>query len=57
MLVLTLKIDQSVFIDGRIRVTVLGVEHRRVKIGITAAPYVKVVRDELLKRVGGQFDA
>lgn len=47
MLILTRKIDQSIIIDGKITVTVLGMERDRVKLGIKAPANVAVLRQEL----------
>jgi carbon storage regulator len=47
MLILTRKIDQSIVIDGKITIMVLGVERDRVKIGIAAPADVAVLREEL----------
>lgn len=54
MLILTRKIDQSIIIDGKITIMVLGVERDRVKIGIDAPAEVAVLREELTE---GQADA
>jgi carbon storage regulator len=48
MLILTRKLDQSIVIDGKIKVMVLGVERDRVKLGIEAPANVAVLREELL---------
>jgi carbon storage regulator len=47
MLILTRKIDQSIVIDGEIKIMVLGVERDRVKLGIAAPADVTVLREEL----------
>jgi carbon storage regulator len=47
MLILTRKIDQSIVIQGNIKVVVLGVERDRVKLGIAAPAEVTVLRQEL----------
>ncbi len=49
MLVLTRSYEQSVIIDGDIRVTVLGIDRRgTVKLGFEAPEDVIIVREELL---------
>ena len=48
MLVLKRKANESIIMNGVIKVTVLGIEGDRVKIGIDAPPDVIVVREELL---------
>ena len=50
MLVLSRKTSQQVIIDGSIRVTVVGIEGGRVRLGIDAPPEVPVVRAELIER-------
>ena len=50
MLVLTRSYEQSVIIDGDIRVTVLGIDRRgTVKLGFEAPEDVNIVREELLE--------
>ena len=51
MLVLTRKLDESVVIDDRIVVTILGIEGDKVKIGITAPRDVTILRQELYQAV------
>jgi carbon storage regulator len=53
MLVLTRKAGEEVVIDGRIRVTVCGVQGGRVRIGVTAPPGVRVDRAEVALRAAG----
>ena len=51
MLVLTRSYEQSVIIDGDIRVTVLGIDRRgQVKLGFEAPEDVIIVREELLEK-------
>ncbi len=51
MLVLTRSYEQSVIIDGDIRVTVLGIDRRgTVKLGFEAPEDVIIVREELLEK-------
>jgi carbon storage regulator len=54
MLVLTRKIDESIVIDDRIVVTVLGIEGDKVKIGISAPREVPILRQELWQAVADQ---
>ncbi len=54
MLVLTRRIDESLVIDDRIIVTVLGVEGDKVKIGITAPREVTILRQELWQAIKEQ---
>ncbi|MHB8376289.1 MAG: carbon storage regulator [Dehalococcoidia bacterium] len=53
MLILVRKVQQSIWIEGDIYVTVLGVERDRVKLGITAPLEVKVMRQELFGASAG----
>jgi carbon storage regulator len=48
MLLLSRKKQESIVIDGRITVTVLGCGGGRVRIGVTAPANVKILRQELL---------
>jgi len=49
MLILTRNKDQSVIINGNIKVTVLGVNYRgQVRLGFEAPEDVNIVREELL---------
>jgi len=47
MLVLSRKLNQSIVIDGHIRVTVLGVRGEHVRMGIEAPSSIKILREEL----------
>jgi len=49
MLVLTRRSQESIIIDGDIKITVLGVEHGNVKLGFEAPDDVNIVREELLR--------
>lgn len=51
MLVLSRKSDQSILIDGQIKIKVIHVHHNQVKLGITAPPWVSIKREELLAAV------
>jgi carbon storage regulator len=62
MLVLRRKIGESIVIAGTITISILSIEGRRVKIGISAPPETRIVRKELLhsaptlqgsQRIGG----
>jgi carbon storage regulator len=48
MLVLSRKQGESLQIDSNIRVTVVSLSKGRVKIGIDAPDYIRVLRTELL---------
>ena len=47
MLILTRKQDESVIIDGNIKVTVLSDKHGQVKLGIEAPENVEIWREEI----------
>ena len=47
MLVVTRKLDESIFISDNIEVVILEIGKDRVKIGISAPRDVKIIRNEL----------
>jgi carbon storage regulator len=51
MLVLSRKLNDSIVIDGGIRIKVVGVRNNQVRLGIEAPDQVKVIREELLAAV------
>lgn len=51
MLVLSRKIGESIIIDGCITVTLNDIDGRKVRIGITAPPEVRVDREEIHRRL------
>ena len=51
MLVLTRKAGEEVVIDGHIRVTLIGHQDGRVRIGVTAPTGVRVDRAEVARRI------
>ena len=50
MLILTRRTEESVFINGNIKVTVLGVDRGYVKLGFEAPDDVEIMREELLEK-------
>jgi carbon storage regulator len=50
MLVLTRKLNESIIIDGEIRVTVVGIRGNHVRLGIEAPDAVAIFREELYER-------
>ena len=50
MLVLTRKIEESIMIDGRIRVTVMALKGGKVRLGIAAPDSVRIDREEVYAR-------
>lgn len=51
MLILTRKTGEAVTIGEDIKITVLSVQGKQVKLGITAPERVSVYRDEIFKRI------
>jgi len=50
MLILRRRINELIFIDGDIKITVLDIKDNQVKIGIDAPEDVSIVREEILDR-------
>ncbi|HEV3168397.1 MAG TPA: carbon storage regulator CsrA [Isosphaeraceae bacterium] len=48
MLVLTRKLNETIVIDGDIRVTVVGIRGNQVRLGIVAPAGIVVLREELV---------
>ncbi len=51
MLILTRKIGEAITIGEDIKITVLGIQGRQAKLGITAPEKISVYRDEIFKRI------
>ena len=51
MLILTRKAGEAVTIGDDIKITVLSIQGKQVKLGITAPEKVSVYRDEIFKRI------
>lgn len=49
-LILTRRMGETIDIDGPAQITVLGVRGNQVRLGIEAAPEVKILRHELKAR-------
>ena len=47
MLVLSRKLEESILIDGRIRLTVIAIRGSIVRLGIEAPPEVGITRAEI----------
>lgn len=47
MLVLSRKANETIVIDGDIRVTVISIRGNQVRLGIEAPPHVGILRQEL----------
>jgi len=50
MLVLSRLPDQSIVINGNIRIVVVSVSGNKVKLGFEAPPDVKILRSEVIDR-------
>lgn len=57
MLVLTRRVNEAIIIDNRIKVTVVGIEDDKIRLGIDAPPDVPIVRQELLAAVADENKA
>jgi carbon storage regulator len=51
MLILTKNQNESVIIDGDIKITVLSDRHGQVKLGIEAPDDVEIWREEIFERL------
>lgn len=51
MLILTRRSGQSLYVGENIRITVLGIQGKQVKIGLTLPGDMTVYRDEVYQRV------
>jgi len=49
MLVLSRKLNETILIGENIRVTILGIEGDKIKIGVSAPREVRVFREELIE--------
>ena len=49
MLVLSRKLNETIIIGDNIRVTLLGIDGDKIKLGVDAPRDVKVFREELLE--------
>lgn len=50
MLILARKVDQSILLDGGIRITVVKIDGKTVRLGVDAPKDVGIVREELVQR-------
>ena len=54
MLVLSRKVEESMFIGDDIKITVLDIRGGQVRIGITAPDDVKIHREEVYNRISSE---
>lgn len=54
MLILSRKCDESIMLGDLIEVSVLSIEHGKVKLGITAPESLPVFRKEVYLRIAAQ---
>jgi len=52
MLVLSRKLNETIIIDGNIRITVVGLRGNQVRLGIVAPDSVGIFREELCVHAG-----
>lgn len=51
MLILTRKKGEGIVIGGNIKLTVLGIDEGKVKIGIDAPKKISIMRNEVIERI------
>ncbi|MDR1590353.1 MAG: carbon storage regulator CsrA [Oscillospiraceae bacterium] len=49
MLVLSRRLNETIVIGGDVRITLLGIEGDKIKLGIDAPKSIKVFREEILE--------
>lgn len=52
MLVLSRKTDESIIVGENIKVTVLGIDGDKVKLGVEAPISMRIFREELIRQTG-----
>ena len=52
MLVLSRKLNETIVIDGKIRIKVVGIHGNQVRLGIEAPNSVGILREELCAHAG-----
>ena len=50
MLVLSRRLNESIIINGNIRITIVGIRGNHVRVGIEAPSSVPIIREELQDR-------
>ncbi len=51
MLILTRRVGETIRINDDITVTVVGIQHGQVKLGIEAPKHIEVHREEIHQRI------
>lgn len=51
MLILTRKVGEAIAIGEDVKVTILGIQGKQVKLGITAPDKITVYREEIFKKI------
>jgi carbon storage regulator len=54
MLVLSRKFNESIVIDGRIKITIVEIRGTQIRLGIEAPKEIGVMREELLIPTGSE---
>lgn len=54
MLILTRRVGETVMIGNDVTVTILGVDHKQVRVGINAPKDVPVHREEVWDRIAAE---
>lgn len=57
MLILTRKPEETIIIGDDIKVTILGVSHNQIRIGIQAPKDIPVHREEIYRMIKAEEDA
>ena len=57
MLLLKKGIDETIVIDGEVKITVMEIQNGKVRFGIDAPEEVKVYREEIYERMQSEKDA
>lgn len=50
MLVLSRKLNESIVVDGNIKITIVGIRGNHVRVGIEAPGSIPIIRSELQDR-------
>ncbi len=51
MLILTRRLGESIMINDDISIKLLNIDHKQVKLGVTAPPHLSVHREEVYQRI------